>query len=116
MSSMPPGPDPGLATGTGRSGAEPGHESGHTIPDPEAVAENGRTWHGYKDGKYFLPNDADEQDRLDFQHALWRLMMKYAHLDSGGCPLLSVCAISRPPASLSTEAQASAASSGWNPH
>ncbi|KAK1975731.1 S-adenosyl-L-methionine-dependent methyltransferase, partial [Colletotrichum cereale] len=27
--------------------------------------ENGRTYHAYKDGKYNLPNDEEEQDRLD---------------------------------------------------
>ncbi|CVL08133.1 related to methyltransferase [Fusarium mangiferae] len=33
--------------------------------------ENGRTYHGYKDGKYHLPNDDLENDRLDFQHHLF---------------------------------------------
>ncbi len=27
--------------------------------------ENGRTYHAYKDGKYVLPEDETEQDRLD---------------------------------------------------
>ncbi|KAI0130469.1 S-adenosyl-L-methionine-dependent methyltransferase [Xylariales sp. AK1849] len=48
---------------------------GGTIPDPRSVTENGRTYHGYKDGKYFLPNDAIEQDRLDVQHVAWRYYM-----------------------------------------
>ncbi|OHE96998.1 TAM domain methyltransferase [Colletotrichum orchidophilum] len=30
--------------------------------------ENGRTYHRYKDGKYNMPNDETESDRLDFQH------------------------------------------------
>ncbi|TDZ13654.1 Secondary metabolism regulator LAE1 [Colletotrichum orbiculare MAFF 240422] len=30
--------------------------------------ENGRTYHRYKDGKYFYPNDDRESDRLDLQH------------------------------------------------
>ncbi|RDW57376.1 hypothetical protein BP5796_12826 [Coleophoma crateriformis] len=30
--------------------------------------ENGRRYHGYKDGKYIFPNDEDENDRLDLQH------------------------------------------------
>ncbi|KAH8882296.1 S-adenosyl-L-methionine-dependent methyltransferase [Thozetella sp. PMI_491] len=34
------------------------------------VEENGRTYHRYKEGKYFLPNDQQERDRLDLQHAL----------------------------------------------
>ncbi|KAF4960892.1 hypothetical protein FSARC_10323 [Fusarium sarcochroum] len=32
--------------------------------------ENGRTYHRYKDGKYNLPNDGEENERLDFQHNL----------------------------------------------
>ncbi|WQF80850.1 Putative S-adenosyl-L-methionine-dependent methyltransferase superfamily [Colletotrichum destructivum] len=30
--------------------------------------ENGRTYHKYKDGKYYIPNDEKENDRLDLQH------------------------------------------------
>ncbi|TDZ18988.1 Secondary metabolism regulator LAE1 [Colletotrichum orbiculare MAFF 240422] len=33
--------------------------------------ENGRTYHAYKDGKYNLPNDETENDRLDLQHNLF---------------------------------------------
>ncbi|KAK2054942.1 S-adenosyl-L-methionine-dependent methyltransferase [Colletotrichum caudatum] len=32
--------------------------------------ENGRTYHRYKDGKYNLPNDERENERLDLQHNL----------------------------------------------
>ncbi|RDW61386.1 S-adenosyl-L-methionine-dependent methyltransferase-8 [Coleophoma crateriformis] len=32
--------------------------------------ENGRTYHAYKEGKYILPNDEGENDRLDLQHHL----------------------------------------------
>lgn len=35
--------------------------------------ENGRRYHGYRAGKYVLPNDEMEQDRLDVQHHLWNL-------------------------------------------
>ncbi|KAK1709573.1 methyltransferase domain-containing protein [Colletotrichum lupini] len=35
--------------------------------------ENGRTYHKYKDGKYNLPNDERETERLDLQHTLFRL-------------------------------------------
>ncbi|KAH7157274.1 S-adenosyl-L-methionine-dependent methyltransferase [Dactylonectria estremocensis] len=35
--------------------------------------ENGRTYHRYKDGKYKLPNDDKENDRLDLQHHLFLL-------------------------------------------
>ncbi|RDW74823.1 hypothetical protein BP6252_05965 [Coleophoma cylindrospora] len=30
--------------------------------------ENGRSYHSYKDGKYLVPNDEGENDRLDLQH------------------------------------------------
>ncbi|KAI5456249.1 S-adenosyl-L-methionine-dependent methyltransferase [Mariannaea sp. PMI_226] len=35
--------------------------------------ENGRTYHGYKDGAYALPNDEVENERLDLQHHLFLL-------------------------------------------
>ncbi|KAM6513209.1 hypothetical protein FALCPG4_015668 [Fusarium falciforme] len=35
--------------------------------------ENGRTYHRYKDGKYNLPNDDQENERLDLQHNLFLL-------------------------------------------
>jgi SAM-dependent methyltransferase len=37
--------------------------------------ENGRRYHAYRDGRYLLPNDEAEQDRLDCHHHLWRLMI-----------------------------------------
>ncbi|KAK1596098.1 methyltransferase domain-containing protein [Colletotrichum navitas] len=33
--------------------------------------ENGRTYHRLKEGKYVMPNDEREQDRLDLAHNLW---------------------------------------------
>jgi len=33
--------------------------------------ENGRRYHGYRSGKYMLPNDEPEQDRMDMMHHLW---------------------------------------------
>ncbi|WYZ45079.1 hypothetical protein EsH8_VIII_000395 [Colletotrichum jinshuiense] len=33
--------------------------------------ENGRTYHRFKDGKYIMPNDERENDRLDLQHNLF---------------------------------------------
>jgi len=30
--------------------------------------ENGRTYHSYKAGKYIMPNDEEERDRLDIHH------------------------------------------------
>jgi hypothetical protein len=35
----------------------------------------GRTFHGYKEGQYFFPNDALEQDRLDMQHEAQRVLL-----------------------------------------
>ncbi|KXH33417.1 methyltransferase domain-containing protein [Colletotrichum nymphaeae SA-01] len=35
--------------------------------------ENGRTYHKYNDGKYNLPNDERENERLDLQHTLFLL-------------------------------------------
>ncbi|KAF2646826.1 S-adenosyl-L-methionine-dependent methyltransferase [Massarina eburnea CBS 473.64] len=40
-----------------------------------AVEEFGRTYHGYKAGKYILPNDQQERDRLDLQHMIWLLLI-----------------------------------------
>ncbi|KAI1138507.1 S-adenosyl-L-methionine-dependent methyltransferase [Hypoxylon sp. FL0543] len=37
------------------------------------VQENGRTYHRYKEGRYFLPNDTAEQERLDLQHQLFTI-------------------------------------------
>ncbi|KAF5528612.1 Secondary metabolism regulator LAE1 [Colletotrichum aenigma] len=37
--------------------------------------ENGRTYHRYKDGKYNLPNDERESDRMDLVHQLWLLTL-----------------------------------------
>ncbi|TVY64307.1 putative methyltransferase tdiE, partial [Lachnellula suecica] len=41
----------------------------------ESVMENGREYHKYKQGQYYLPNDASEQDRLNLQHHLWTLTL-----------------------------------------
>ncbi|KAH8660060.1 S-adenosyl-L-methionine-dependent methyltransferase [Xylariales sp. PMI_506] len=46
-----------------------------SVVDPDSVVgESLRLYHGYKDGKYLMPNDAAEQDRLDLQHELFRIM------------------------------------------
>jgi len=37
--------------------------------------ENGRRYHAYREGKYVLPNDEAEQDRLDLHHHIFRLML-----------------------------------------
>lgn len=36
--------------------------------------ENGRRYHAYREGEYVMPNDEQEQARLDLHHHLWRLM------------------------------------------
>ncbi|TDZ23361.1 Secondary metabolism regulator LAE1 [Colletotrichum orbiculare MAFF 240422] len=41
----------------------------------EYQQEHGRTYHRYKEGKYNMPNDDKELDRLDFIHALCRLAL-----------------------------------------
>ncbi|KAM0809205.1 putative S-adenosyl-L-methionine-dependent methyltransferase [Seiridium cardinale] len=48
---------------------------GTSVVEPDSVlGDSGRLYHGYKEGKYMLPNDAAEQDRLDFQHKIFRLL------------------------------------------
>ncbi|RDA95523.1 hypothetical protein CP533_5413 [Ophiocordyceps camponoti-saundersi (nom. inval.)] len=37
--------------------------------------ENGRRYHAYREGQYVLPNDAQEQERLELQHHIWRLLL-----------------------------------------
>ncbi|KAN0101519.1 S-adenosyl-L-methionine-dependent methyltransferase [Hyaloscypha variabilis] len=44
----------------------------------EFAEEHGRTYHRYRQGKYYLPNDEKEQDRLDLQHHLFRLTLDVA--------------------------------------
>lgn len=41
----------------------------------ESVEEHGRTYHKYKQGKYYMPNDKIEQDRLDLQHQIFYLSL-----------------------------------------
>ncbi|KAE9982269.1 hypothetical protein EG327_005901 [Venturia inaequalis] len=40
--------------------------------------ENGRRYHSYREGKYMLPNDEPEQDRLDLHHHVFRLILRGA--------------------------------------
>ncbi|KAI5842267.1 S-adenosyl-L-methionine-dependent methyltransferase [Tricharina praecox] len=42
------------------------------------VYENGRRYHRLQEGKYLLPNDETEQDRLDMYHHLQLLLLKGA--------------------------------------
>ncbi|KAI1868323.1 hypothetical protein JX265_007146 [Neoarthrinium moseri] len=48
---------------------------GTSVVEPDSVlGESGRLYHGYKDGSYLLPNDAAEQERLDLQHEMFRIL------------------------------------------
>lgn len=38
--------------------------------------ENGRTYHAYKSGKYVMPNDEGEQDRMDSECYTNNLLLK----------------------------------------
>ncbi|KAF2431682.1 S-adenosyl-L-methionine-dependent methyltransferase [Tothia fuscella] len=55
----------------------------------EGVTENGRQYHRYKEGKYILPSDDAELDRLDLQHHLflmttnWKLNLAPVNPDGG---------------------------------
>ncbi|KAJ4286594.1 hypothetical protein N0V88_007956 [Collariella sp. IMI 366227] len=40
------------------------------------VYENGRRYHAYRSGEYVLPNDEAEQERLNLQHHIWRLLLQ----------------------------------------
>ncbi|KAL2272045.1 hypothetical protein VTJ83DRAFT_1416 [Remersonia thermophila] len=42
------------------------------------VYENGRRYHAFRSGEYVLPNDEAEQERLDLQHHIWRLLLQGA--------------------------------------
>ncbi|EAS27293.3 TAM domain methyltransferase [Coccidioides immitis RS] len=37
----------------------------------QSVMENGRGYHKYRDGSYFMPEDESEQERLDMQHEIF---------------------------------------------
>lgn len=58
-------------------------DSGFSSLGPPSVAssiydyqyENGRRYHNYRQGKYVLPCDEVEQDRLDMTHHTWLLML-----------------------------------------
>ena len=37
--------------------------------------ENGRSYHAYSQGAYPIPNDETEQERLDFQHHIYLMLL-----------------------------------------
>jgi hypothetical protein len=41
--------------------------------------ENGRSYHGFHRGKYILPNDEEEQDRMNMHHRSIRLILDNKH-------------------------------------
>lgn len=38
--------------------------------------ENGRRYHAFRSGQYFLPNDEQEQERLDFTHHILTMLLE----------------------------------------
>ncbi|KAE8454620.1 hypothetical protein EG329_000243 [Mollisiaceae sp. DMI_Dod_QoI] len=83
-------PDPALAAGDPNviteAEADDWNDNDSALGDDRAVStaslgssvlnyrkENGRRYHAYKDGKYPIPNDEEESDRLDLQHHLFLL-------------------------------------------
>ncbi|KAH8658298.1 S-adenosyl-L-methionine-dependent methyltransferase [Xylariales sp. PMI_506] len=46
-----------------------------TLDVESVVGEFGRTYQNFRDGKYLFPNDGAEQDRLDFQHAAFSILI-----------------------------------------
>ncbi|OKL64355.1 hypothetical protein UA08_00971 [Talaromyces atroroseus] len=41
----------------------------------QSIEENGRGYHRYRDGHYFIPEDEQEQERLDMQHEIFLITM-----------------------------------------
>lgn len=37
--------------------------------------ENGRRYHAFRDGEYLMPNDEEEQDRMDLLHHIFLLIL-----------------------------------------
>ena len=80
-SGLPPGvslPDPSLlpTLEVDHSNRPPRRIStGSSVLDEGAIEEHGRTFHHYKADTYFLPNDAEEQNRLDLQHKVLSLSL-----------------------------------------
>ncbi|KAI3396540.1 hypothetical protein diail_12064 [Diaporthe ilicicola] len=54
--------------------------TGSSIAEPSAVLdeENGRTYVNHETGRYYLPNDPAEQDRLDLQHKAFTIYLEGA--------------------------------------
>ncbi|WEW57333.1 hypothetical protein PRK78_002798 [Emydomyces testavorans] len=61
-------------------------DSGYSLNDSNYTAsltssikdykyENGRRYHSFRAGEYILPNDEEEQDRMDLAHHIYRLIL-----------------------------------------
>lgn len=50
--------------------------SGTSVAEPGSIfdEENGRTYHNHHTGSYYYPNDPAEQDRLDLQHKIFKIL------------------------------------------
>lgn len=50
--------------------------SGTSVAEPGSILdeENGRTYHNHQTGSYYYPNDPAEQDRLDLQHKIFKIL------------------------------------------
>ncbi|KAK6821841.1 S-adenosyl-L-methionine-dependent methyltransferase [Apiospora arundinis] len=49
--------------------------TGKSILEDDSIEIDGRKYQGYKEDRYFLPNDPEEQDRLDMQHAMMTALL-----------------------------------------
>ncbi|KAI5803522.1 S-adenosyl-L-methionine-dependent methyltransferase [Peziza echinospora] len=57
------------------SGAQSSSTTSLTSSIHEYQYENGRRYHSFRDGKYILPNDEREQQRLDIYHHIFAIML-----------------------------------------
>lgn len=53
--------------------------------------ENGRRYHGFREGNYFMPNDEKEQDRLDLFHHISTLVLDGACKRPPTCTCAAAC-------------------------
>ncbi|KAF4415102.1 hypothetical protein FACUT_13689 [Fusarium acutatum] len=44
-------------------------------PEGPLQADNGRRYHAFREGAYLVPNDDEEQDRMDLGHHIYRLVL-----------------------------------------
>ncbi|KIN08553.1 hypothetical protein OIDMADRAFT_100291 [Oidiodendron maius Zn] len=77
--------DPGPVSSSGDTDSTLGSDiESSTISLRESVfgfvEENGRRYHSFNEGKYVLPNDEEEQGRLDLQHHLFMLTFGALHI------------------------------------